>query len=102
MLDTARRARNDLSHQGKPPSEGDAKSAYQGVCRLLSVVLNGERPPFFDLDLDNHALSDPLVPKKLRGEPDFWMEIPKLPGEVELERAAKFAGKSDPSTGGST
>lgn len=87
-LSKARKARNDLSHEGKPPTEADARSAYSGVCGLLSVALEGERPPLFDLDLADHGLSDPFSPpKKLTGEPTHWMEIPKLPGEAELERA---------------
>ncbi len=87
-LSVARKARNDLSHEGKHPSEGDSRSAYEGVCGLLSVALTGERPPLFGLDLANHALSDPFAPpERLKGEPEFWMEIPKLPGELELEKA---------------
>ncbi|WP_152536401.1 hypothetical protein [Sphingobium sp. C100] len=87
-LSKARKARNDLSHEGKHPSEKDAYSAYEGVCGLLTVALGGKRPALFDLDLTNHSLSDPFAPaKSLAGEPEFWMEIPKLPGELELERA---------------
>jgi hypothetical protein len=87
-LSAARKARNDLSHAGKPPCEADARSAYEGVCGLLSATLNGERPPLFDLDLTNHTISDPFAPpQRLEGEPEFWMEILKLPGELELEKA---------------
>ncbi|MCF3630494.1 hypothetical protein RJ527_04505 [Thalassospiraceae bacterium LMO-SO8] len=87
-LSVARKARNDLSHEGKHPSEDDARSAYEGVCGLLSVALTGERPPLLDLDLADHALSDPFAPPEpLKGAPEFWMEIPKLPGELELEKA---------------
>lgn len=87
-LSVARKARNDLSHEGKHPSENDARKAYEGVCGLLSVALSGERPPLFDLDLADHSLSDPFAPPRpLKGEPEFWMEIPKLPGEADLERA---------------
>ena len=86
-LSKARRARNDLSHEGKHPTETDALSAYRGVCGLLTVALGGERPPLFDLDLSDHALSDPFAPPKSIGEPTHWMAIPKLPGEAELEEA---------------
>ncbi len=87
-LSAARRARNDLSHEGKHPSEDASRNAYEGVCGLLSVALAGERPPLFDLDLADHALSDPFAPPRpLEGEPEFWMEIPKLPGELDLEKA---------------
>lgn len=88
LLNAARKARNNLSHEGKHPSESDAKNAYEGVCGLLSRALDGERLPLFELDLSNHSLSDPFAPpKEGRIEPDFWMDIPKLPGELELERA---------------
>lgn len=91
-LSRARRARNDLSHEGTYPTQPDALSAYDGVCGLLTVALDGERPPLFDLNLANHVLSDPFAPpKRLTVEPTYWMEIPKLPGEHELELAeAKF------------
>ena len=43
-------------------------------CRLL------------DLDLADHALSDPFEPVEPKEiKPTHWMEIPKLPGEHELE-----------------
>jgi len=88
QLSAARKARNDLSHEGKHPSVDDAQSAYAGVCSLLSLALNGGRPPLFDLNLSDHSLSDPFAPPRpIKGEPEFWMEIPKLPGEQELELA---------------
>jgi hypothetical protein len=87
-LSLARKARNDLSHDGKYPTESSAKSAYEGVCGLLSIALGGDNIPLFGLDLANHIISDPFAPpKKIEGEPQFWMEIPKLPGESELEKA---------------
>lgn len=86
-LSHARKARNDLSHEGKHPTETDVLSAYKGVCGLLTAALDGERPPLFDLDLSDHALSDPFAPPKPIGEPTHWMAIPKLPGEAELEQA---------------
>ncbi len=87
-LSNARKARNDLSHEGRHPTQADALSAYDGVCGLMTVALEGERPPLFALDLSDHLMSDPFdSPKRLTVEPTHWMEIPKLPGEVELERA---------------
>jgi len=95
QLSVARKARNDLSHQGRHPSEDDAQSAYAGVCGLLSLALNGGRPPLLDLNLSDHSLSDPFAPPRaFKGGPEFWMEIPKLPGERELELAeAKLRGR---------
>ncbi|WP_422346008.1 hypothetical protein [Parasphingorhabdus sp.] len=88
FLSDARKARNDLSHEGKLPSEYSAMNAYSGVCGLLLVVLNEERPALLDLNLADHALSDPFAPRgPIEGEPQFWMAIPKLPGEQELELA---------------
>lgn len=45
--------------------------------------------PFLQLDLADHALSDPFAPLEREGqiEPEFWIPIPKLPGEEELEKA---------------
>ncbi|MFZ0600257.1 MAG: hypothetical protein WAN05_02605 [Roseiarcus sp.] len=87
-LSKARKARNDLHHSGQHPSPDDARAAYQGVTGLVVVALGDERPPLFDLDLTDHALVDPFAPpQRLPGEPTHWMEIPKLPGELELELA---------------
>ncbi|KQP61560.1 hypothetical protein ASF39_02470 [Methylobacterium sp. Leaf108] len=74
----------------------DALSAYEGVCGLLTVALNGERPPLFNLDLADHALSDPFAPpKRLTFEPTHWMQIPKLPGEFQLEQAEATFRRSE-------
>lgn len=55
---------------------------------MMTVALEGERPQLFALDLSDHLMSDPFdPPKRLTVEPTHWMEIPKLPGELELERA---------------
>lgn len=87
-LSVARKARNVLSHEGKHPAQADAEAAYEGVCGLLAVALPKMQLPLFDLNLHDHSLSDPFAPpRKLVGEPEFWMEIPKLPGEAELEKA---------------
>jgi hypothetical protein len=95
-LSKARKARNDLSHEGTHPIQLDAMSAYEGVCGLLTVALNGERPPLFDLDLADHVLSDPFAPpKRLPWEPTHWMAIPKLPGELQLERAEATFRRSE-------
>ena len=94
-LNEARRARNTLAHEGKAPQQGSAKAAYAGVCGLLRVALHGETLPLFDIDLDDHQMSDPLSPPRiLPGEPEFWMEIPKLPGEAELEKQEAIAYQS--------
>lgn len=93
-LSKARKARNDLSHEGKHPTQSAALSAYDGIRGLLTVALDGERPPLFDLDLADHVLSDPFEPpQRLTVQPTHWMEIPKLPGELELELAEAALGR---------
>ncbi|HEV7684230.1 MAG TPA: hypothetical protein VGO68_19095 [Pyrinomonadaceae bacterium] len=88
-LSKARKARNDLAHRGEHPSENDANACYNGIRSLIGVVLADDTLPLLSLDLANHALSDPFAPPKDGGriDPEFWMAIPKLPGEEELEKA---------------
>lgn len=88
-LSKARKARNNLAHRGEHPSEDDAKACYAGIRSLLCVVLADDTLPFFRLDLWDHALSDPFSPPTHGGRlaPEFWMAIPKLPGEEQLEKA---------------
>jgi hypothetical protein len=97
-LSKARKARNDLAHNGVHPSENDANACYSGMRLLISIVLADDTLPLLRLNLANHALSDPFAPPKHGGriEPEFWMPIPKLPGEEELEKAeAKFFATRD-------
>lgn len=86
-LSAARKARNDLSHEGKSPLEIDAQHAYRGCCGLLSRALGGERPPLLDMNLTDHTISDPFSSPQSVSEKEikFWMEIPPLPGERELQ-----------------
>jgi hypothetical protein len=86
-LSLARRARNALAHGGKHPTERDAKSAYDSALAILRIAVDDLPIPLRQLNLENHALSDPFSPpKRMRSEPKYWMEIPKLPGEAELEK----------------
>jgi hypothetical protein len=85
-LSTARKARNDLAHEGHTPSEASALSALNGVRRLIRVIMPHQRVPLFELDLSDHAISDPFAPRKMEGEPKYWLAIPKLPGEEGLEK----------------
>ncbi|MEQ9488828.1 MAG: hypothetical protein RIM72_07535 [Alphaproteobacteria bacterium] len=85
-LANARRARNELAHTGKHPSKRASESAYSSICGLLELCLDGEQLPFLSIDLENHSISDPFSPIDNSSlKPEFWMEIPKLPGEHELE-----------------
>jgi hypothetical protein len=85
-LSLARKARNDLAHEGHTPSEASAVAALGGVQRLIGVVMP-QKIPLFDLDLSDHSVSDPFAPpRQLEAEPEYWMAIPKLPGEEELEK----------------
>lgn len=86
-LSNARKARNDLSHKGKHPPASAARSAYVATIDLLKIAAQSDSLPMLDIDLRNHQISDPfrpIEPEKI--EPTYWMEIPKLPGELELER----------------
>jgi hypothetical protein len=100
QLTRARKARNALAHSGTHPGEADATYAYHGVCGLLKTALNEESIPLFDLNLSDHSLSDPFAPPTADLQPTYWMEIPKLPGEEELERAeasirSRFSSSED-------
>jgi hypothetical protein len=88
-ITTARLARNHLTHEGTPPNEADAQAAHSAIVDLLTIALDGECPPFHKLDLKNHTVTDPLLPPPERtiAEPKYWMEILRLPGELELEKA---------------
>lgn len=92
LLSQARKARNELSHRGVNPTESDAHAAYTALCMLLQIALDGQTLPMFSIDLADHKISDPFArrgPAKV--DPSYWMPIPKLPGEEELEHAEALA-----------
>lgn len=85
-LAVARKARNALAHTGKHPTESDATSAYSSALSLLELASDATIP-LTKLDLGDHLISDPFLPREpKRVEPSYWMAIPKLPGEEELEK----------------
>lgn len=91
----ARRARNDLSHRGAHPTETAAHSAYSATLALLQAAVGTVDIPLASLNLSDHSLSDPFKPRESRGlDPQYWMAIPKLPGEAELEREEACARES--------
>ncbi len=86
-LIVARKSRNQLSHDGRHPSESGATAAISSVKNLLQVLLPGLEIPFVDMDLSDHAISDPFRPIETPLlSPKYWMDIRKLPGETELEK----------------
>jgi hypothetical protein len=88
-LSVARRARNALAHTGKHPTIKDAKAAFNASIALLRVAAGRLPVPLASLDYSKFSLSDPFEPPPRRPRklnPTYWMEIPKLPGEEELER----------------
>jgi len=86
-LSIARKARNALAHKGLHPTEISANAAYDGVADLLEIAVPGHVIPLLSLDVADHSLSDPFAPREpMELKPTHWMEIPKLPGEAELER----------------
>lgn len=83
----ARKARNDLSHRGTHPTEAAARSAYSATLALFQAAIGGVNIPLTGLDLADHSLSDPFMPRDSQAlNPQYWMKIPKLPGEAELEQ----------------
>lgn len=100
-LSAARKARNDLAHEGQTPSEASAMAAFSALRHLLGAVLPKQRIPLFELNLSDHAISDPFAPREPRRiEPQYWMEIPKLPNELELEQLEAKARVHVPGDGG--
>lgn len=88
LLTTARKARNALSHRGSHPNSQIGHSALNAFKQLLSIALPENKIPFNDMDVDNHFMSDPFAPRKPEKlNPQYFMEIFKLPGELELEQA---------------
>ncbi|MET4716138.1 hypothetical protein ABIF63_000241 [Bradyrhizobium japonicum] len=97
-LSVARKARNALVHQGKHPAQSAAIACYQAALKLFHIALPATTIPLALLNLDDHSITDPFKPKEGRiGEPEFWMPIPKLPGESELEQAEADARSEAPS-----
>ena len=83
----ARKARNDLSHRGSHPSEPAAQAAYAATLALLQSAIGTADIPLAGLNLADHSLSDPFKPREIQAiDARYWMEIPKLPGEAELEQ----------------
>jgi hypothetical protein len=86
-LYAARKGRNDLVHRGLHPSEAVARSAYAALLSMLRLALPECDIPLLSLNIDDHSLSDPfkpLTPQAVKNA-KYWMEIKKLPGELELE-----------------
>ena len=88
LLTKARKARNALSHQGKHPNSEIGHSALNAFKQMLSKALPDKTIPFNDMDVDNHFMSDPFKPREpqIISNPQYFMEIFKLPGELELEQ----------------
>lgn len=95
-LNQARKARNKLSHSGLHPDEPSARAVLNSVMELFEVIFPNVGIPFLKLDLNDHGLSDPFQPRGKRSiNPEYWMEIKKLPGEAELERLEAKARRAD-------
>jgi hypothetical protein len=101
-LAEARKARNALAHTGKHPSGTAAQAAYAAATELLQVAVGSLPIPLLSLNLANHALSDPFAPREPSEiHPSHWIEILKLPGELErLE--AKFRVESQEANEGAS
>ena len=91
----ARKARNELAHVGRHPTEVAAMAAFESVKELLEIVVGKGRLPFSELAISDHTLTNPftpIAPKPIN--PQYWMSIPKLPGEEELEKQEAEARSS--------
>lgn len=88
-LALARRSRNDLLHQGTHPNEESSMAAFSAMRGLMLVVVEMQDLPIFGINLADHMLSDPFQPVPITSTAsfDYWMPIPKLPGEEDIERA---------------
>jgi hypothetical protein len=54
---------------------------------LFQAAIGRVTIPLARLNLADHSLSDPFKPRESRVvDAQYWMEIPKLPGEAELEQ----------------
>lgn len=83
-----RKSRNELLHQGKDPDQETGMAALEAVRGLLTAAIGHSNLPRFSVSLADHMLSDPFqpVPKARILDGQYWMAIPKLPGEEEIER----------------
>ena len=59
-LAEARKARNQLSHDGKHPNEENATAALFSVKTLLGILLPDLDIPFFYMDLRDHTIYNPF------------------------------------------
>jgi len=86
-LSCARKGRNALAHAGSHPSEMEARAAYTAALALLQIAAPDLPIPLKRLNLQDHSLSDPFLPREPQLiEPTLWSEIPRLPGEAEIQR----------------
>lgn len=86
-LSVARKSRNALAHAGVHPKSEPTRALYDAVVGLLEITAPGLELPMKHIDLADHTVSDPFAPRlNEKIKPSYWMEIPKLPGEEELER----------------
>jgi len=75
------------------PNGSETKALLQIAAPSLPILLKR-------LDLKDHTLSDPFLPREPQQiEPTHWAEIPILPGEIEIQRleqqTAKARGRSE-------
>jgi hypothetical protein len=86
-LFAARKARNELMHTGKHPTQDAGNAAFGGVKGLLLATTRQSDIPLFSLDLGDHRLSDPFrQPTAKEMNVEYWMPFPKLPNEEDIER----------------
>jgi len=87
-LTLVRKSRNDLLHQGAHPDQEAGMAAFEAIRGLISGAIGHSNLPLFSIKLADHMLSDPFqpIPREMALDVEYWMAIPKLPGEEEIER----------------
>lgn len=88
LLRRAKKARNDLVHEGEMPSQEEAEAALDVLFRLIAVVCEKEVVHHEQM-VDRYKSRDPIKARESRSEVssediDYWMgPLPPIPGEKE-------------------
>ncbi len=92
LLRRAKKARNDLVHEGELPNQEEAEAALDVLFRLIAVVCE-EDVDHYEQMVDRYKSRDPIKARESRSEVssedvDYWMgPLPPIPGEKEWGNA---------------
>ena len=97
-LCATRKSRNALVHQGSHPDSAAAVCAFASVKGLfIAASPGGMHIPLFELNLDDHAVSDPFRKPPTISEAAYWHYIPMLPNEIDINREERKPEPDDAS-----